>query len=152
MSEASRGYAVLRSDAAAGVLVMLVAVLFFYGAWKLRTGTLERMGPGYVPLVVASFLFLLGGVLTIRSLRKRSNQAQFPALRPTMVVVLSPVLFALLISRVGLVITVLIVSSFARLAQPQKRSLEMFVLPVLLTVFCVIVFSYLLNLTIPLWP
>ena len=65
---------------------------------------------------------------------------------------LSPLLFALLIGRIGLVLTVLIVTAFARLAQPQKRGLEMFLLPVLLTVFCVIVFVYLLKLTIPLWP
>ena len=148
----SREHAILRSDAVAGVLVMGIAALFIYGAWKLRMGTLERMGPGYVPIVVAIFLLLLGMLLTIRSLRKHETGAQFPALRPTLVVVLSPVLFALLISRVGLVVTVLVVASFARLAQPHKRGLEMLLLPVLLTLFCVIVFAVLLKLTIPLWP
>ena len=47
-------------------------------------------------------------------------------------------------------LTVLIVAAFARLAQPQKRGLEMFLLPVLLTAFCVVGFIYLLKLTIPL--
>ncbi len=65
---------------------------------------------------------------------------------------LSPLLFALLVGRAGLVLTVLAVTVFARFAQPQKRGLEMVLLPVLMTVFCVIVFIYLLSLTIPLWP
>jgi hypothetical protein len=91
-------------------------------------------------------------VLTIQAFVARGEAAQFPALRPTLVVVLSPLLFALLIGRVGLVLTVLVVTAFARFAEPQKRGLEMVLLPVLMTVFCVIVFIYLLNLTIPLWP
>jgi hypothetical protein len=143
---------VLRSDAVAGVLIMMVAAVFFYGAWKLRAGTLERMGPGYVPIAMCIFLFVLGVVLTIQAFVTRGEGGSFPSLRPTLVVVLSPMLFALLIGRVGLVFTVLIVTAFARLAQPQKRGLEMFLLPVLLTLFCVIVFIYLLKLTIPLWP
>ena len=65
---------------------------------------------------------------------------------------LSPLLFALLIGRVGLVLTLLIVTAFAAFAQPQKRGIGMVLLPVLLTFFCVIVFMYLLKLTIPLWP
>jgi putative tricarboxylic transport membrane protein len=144
--------AVLRSDAVAGVLIMIVAAVFFYGASKLRAGTLDRMGPGYVPIAMAIFLFVMGVVLTIQAFVTRGEGAQFPSLRPTLVVVLSPLLFALLIGRVGLVLTVLIVTAFARFAEPQKRGLEMVLLPVLMTVFCVIVFIYLLNLTIPLWP
>ena len=152
MSAESKTHAVLRSDAVAGVLIMTVAAVFFFGASKLRAGTLERMGPGYVPIAMCIFLFGLGVMLTIQASITRGEGATFPSLRPALVVVLSPLLFALLIGRVGLVLTVLIVTAFARLAQPQKRGLEMFLLPVLLTAFCVIVFIYLLKLTIPLWP
>jgi hypothetical protein len=152
MSAETQKPAVFRSEAIAGVLIMLVATAFFYGAWKLRAGTLARMGPGYVPIAMCIFLFGLGVMLTIQALIKNGEGATFPSLRPTLVVVLSPLLFALLIGRAGLVLTVLIVTAFAGFAQPRKRGLEMLLLPVLLTIFCVIVFSYLLKLTIPLWP
>jgi hypothetical protein len=148
----ARKIALFRSDALGGVLVMIVAAIFFYGAWKLRAGTLERMGPGYAPIALSIFLFILGVVLTVQAAVARREGPAFPSLRPTLVVVLSPLLFALLIGKAGLVITVLAVTAFARLAQPQKRGLEMFVLPALVTVFCVIVFVYLLSMTIPLWP
>jgi hypothetical protein len=154
MQAAPQKLALFRSDAFAGMLIMIVAAIFFFGAWKLRAGTLERMGPGYVPIAMSIFLFLMGSMLTIRGFFKRSGGegATFPSLRPTLIVVLSPLLFAFLIGRVGLVITVLIVTVFARFAQPQKRGVEMVALPVLLTIFCVLVFVYALKLSIPLWP
>jgi hypothetical protein len=153
MTTETHKHAVLRSDAGGGVLTMIVAAVFFYGAWKLRAGTLDHMGPGYVPIAMCIFLFALGVLLTIQGIVKRGGEgATFPSLRPTLVVVLSPLLFSLLIGRVGLVLTVLLVTAFSRLAQQQKRGLEMVLLPVLLTFFCVIVFVHLLKLTIPLWP
>lgn len=154
MSDASQKLALFRTDAFAGVLVMSVAGIFFYGAWKLRAGTLERMGPGYVPIAMSIFLLLIGALLTINALVRRGagEGATFPSLRPTLIVVLSPLLFAFLIERAGLVITVFIVTIFARFAQPQKRGIEMIALPVLLTLFSVLVFVYALKLSIPLWP
>jgi hypothetical protein len=109
MQAAPQKLALFRSDAFAGMLIMIVAAIFFFGAWKLRAGTLERMGPGYVPIAMSIFLFLMGSMLTIRGFVKRSGGegATFPSLRPTLIVVLSPLLFAFLIGRVGLVITVL---------------------------------------------
>ena len=67
MSAESRSRALLRSDAVAGVLVTIIAAVFFYGAWKLRAGTLDRMGPGYVPIAMAIFLFAWGVVLTLQA-------------------------------------------------------------------------------------
>ena len=153
MSAGSHGRARLRWDAVASLLVMGIAAVFLYGAWNLRLGTLARMGPGFVPIALGAVLLILGAVIVGQSLGT-SNKAppQFPALRPTLVVVLSPLLFSLLIGRIGLVLTVVAVTLFARLAQPQKFGLEMFLLPLLLTAFCVVVFAYLLSLPLPLWP
>jgi hypothetical protein len=136
----------------AGLAVMAIGVFFLFFGSGLRPGTLSRMGPGFVPIAVSCIMIGLGAIIAVQSFWKTAEPVDWPLFRPLLVVLACPVLFALLIGPVGLVGTILIVATVGRLAQPQRFSLETVLVPVLLTIFCVVLFTYLLNLPIPLWP
>lgn len=141
-----------RWDVLAGLATILIGAAFLYLASSLRPGTLNRMGPGYVPQSVSWLLIGLGTLISIKGLIRQTDDIHWPLLRPLLVVIACPLLFALLIGKAGLVITVFVVASIARLAQPQPFDVEAIAMPALLTGFCVVLFSYLLKLSIPLWP
>ena len=142
----------IRWDVVAGLIVIVLGAAFLYIGKSLRPGVLNQMGPGYVPQSISYILIALGVFIAIRGFLTAPQVVEWPLARPVIVVLACPILFALLIGRAGLVLTVLVVSSVARLAQPQKLGAEAIIMPVLLAIFCVVLFSYLLNLSIPLWP
>jgi hypothetical protein len=50
-----------------GLFLAAVALVFGVGALRYNVGHLERAGPGFFPLMVSSFLFLLGAGMVLRS-------------------------------------------------------------------------------------
>ncbi|MDI6028785.1 tripartite tricarboxylate transporter TctB family protein [Corticibacterium sp. UT-5YL-CI-8] len=139
-------------DVAAGGLMIAIGIVFIYFGSGLRMGTLARMGPGYVPIAASCLLIVLGALIALPAFRKPGEEVEWPALRPFVVVVVCPIVFGLLIERIGMVLTVLIVASIARFATRQRFGLEAIVMPVVLTAFCVALFTYALSLPLKLWP
>lgn len=50
-----------------GLCIMAIALLFGLLAFNYKIGQLSRSGPGLFPLMVSSFLFLIGLITTVRS-------------------------------------------------------------------------------------
>lgn len=50
-----------------GLFLAAIAVIFGIGATRYDVGHVERAGPGFFPLLVSSFLFLLGAGMAVRS-------------------------------------------------------------------------------------
>lgn len=50
-----------------GLFLAAVALVFGLGALRYNVGHVERAGPGFFPLMVSSFLFLLGAGMVVRS-------------------------------------------------------------------------------------
>ena len=50
-----------------GLFLAAVALVFGLGAFRYNIGHVERAGPGFFPLMVSSFLFLLGAGIMVRS-------------------------------------------------------------------------------------
>jgi hypothetical protein len=50
-----------------GLFLVAIALVFGLGALRYPFGRLERAGPGFFPLMVSSFLFLLGAAMIVRS-------------------------------------------------------------------------------------
>ena len=50
-----------------GLFLAAVALIFGVGALRYDVGHLARAGPGFFPLMVSSFLFLLGAGMMVRS-------------------------------------------------------------------------------------
>jgi len=136
----------------AGVLFILVGAAAIVLGSRYNLGTAARMGPGYFPRILGMFLILLGGILALRALRLQG--APIPAFkwRPTLVVLGSVVIFGLIVTTVGMAISVVILIVLSSAASPEFRPKEAVIAGLLLAALAVGVFVIGLKLQVPIWP
>jgi hypothetical protein len=139
-------------DLLAGLLFVAVGGAAALTAWRYPMGTALHMGPGYFPFVAGCGLTITGVVVALRGLAAREHQVQPVHLKPLILVLAAVALFAALVERAGLVITVPMVVIAAYLANPRVRVVEMVLIAVALTVAAVVVFQRLLELPFHTWP
>jgi hypothetical protein len=135
-----------------GAIPMVLGVVCLVGSRNLHFGTLTHMGPGFVPISLSVLLFLFGVLILIRGLRSTTTSPpQWPALRPLIAISACPVLFALLIERAGLVISIIAVCVAARMAVPVTKNWEIVLVPAGTAAFCVGVFVIIMDLPLPVF-
>jgi hypothetical protein len=139
-------------DLVAGLLFVVVGALAAFTAWRYPMGTALHMGAGYFPLIAACGLTIAGILVAIRGLAGQEHRVPAIHLKPLLLVLAAVALFAVLIERLGLVITVPSVVTLGYLANPRVRPVEMLLTAAVLTVSAVVVFQRLLELPFPLWP
>ena len=139
-------------DLIAGLLFVAVGGAAAITAWRYPMGTALRMGPGYFPFLVGSGLALVGLIVGMRGLAARDQAVEPLHLKPLFLVLAAVALFAVLVDRLGLVITVPLVVLVCYLANPRPRIIEMIVLAAVLTLAAVVLFQRLLELPFRLWP
>jgi Tripartite tricarboxylate transporter TctB family len=143
-------------DFAAGLLFVLIGLISSWGAIQYRLGTPMRMGPGYYPLIVGLFLFLLGLILVTRDARFASNapltalNARF-TFRAPIPILFSMLAFGVLLNKAGLLVASLMLIFISRLALPCLSWRETLGLGLGLGLFVVIVFIHGLKLSLPVF-
>ena len=116
------------------------------------------MGAGYVPRLLSLVLAGFGLFIIVTSLRgKRDLEAEEGGLgripiRALLCVVLVPLLFGLLIDRLGLVATIFLATLAACAGSPESRRLESAALAAGLAIFCTALFVWGLAIPVPTWP
>lgn len=137
-----------------GLLLVGLAAFFVLFGWKLRVGSPSHMGPGFIPMGISAMLALIGITKIVLALRRVGvdNDTPSAALRPLFFVALAPVVFGLMISPMGIVVTVGTVALLARLAMAQRFLLSDLVIAIGISAFCALVFVVFLGQAIPLWP
>src|SRR2546427_9890092 len=118
-----------RKNVVAGLLFIGVAVL---GLWLSRDypiGTALRMGTGYVPRLLCWLLLGLGAVVLVQGLREAQDArplsaGDISALRPVIFVTASLVIFGLSIVRLGLVVSILLLTGGGEVAARGLRALR----------------------------
>src|SRR5947209_1987539 len=115
-----------------------IAAIVLGGAYPL--GTAARMGPGYFPRILGILLIVLGGALALRSLTLVGTPLPGWKWRPVIVVLASVVVFGMVVTHIGLVLSTvgLIVASSA--ASREFRPREALVSGLLLAALAVGVF------------
>jgi putative tricarboxylic transport membrane protein len=112
-------------------------------------------GPGYLPLALSILLALLGGVVLFKSLTIESEGGD-PigafAWRPLLAIVVAIAVFAVLLERIGLALTVPALVAVASMGSPGWRWKGVLVNALVLAVASSLVFVWGLKLAIPLWP
>jgi hypothetical protein len=144
-------------DVLAGLLFIGIAG---FGLWVSRTypvGTASRMGTGYVPRLLLWVLLGLGGLILALGLWKAdqpqdSDITARAAWRPVVFVASSLVAFAFALERLGLVVSILLLTSVGAAAGRGSRPLETAVAALVLVALCWLIFIVGLSLTIPVWP
>lgn len=119
-------------------------------AWRNMTlGTASAMGPGFFPLMLSIALGLLSLGVAFTGPDRPSPLRLVPV--KALLVICAPIVFALSIRTLGLVPAVAATIFVTSLASKSTTLLEAAALSAGFTIFCIIVFHYLLALPIPLW-
>ena len=100
-----------------GLTLIAIALAFGLGALRYPIGQLEQAGPGLFPLVISSFLLVLGVTTLVRSLLIERVALQFK-LRNIALIVASLCGFAVLSEFVNMIAGIIFLVFCAMLADP----------------------------------
>jgi len=140
-------------DGVAGALFLLIGLAGILIGRQYSVGTAVEMGAGYFPVLISSGVALCGAALFIKALVSGDGErVEWGTLRPLVVVVATIILFALLVERVGLVLTVFSLVFFCGLATVDTKWREVALIAPFLTAFVVGLFKYALSMPVPAWP
>ena len=139
-------------DFAAGLIFIAIAAFFIVTATNYQLGTINRMGPGYFPIMVGGVLAVLGAVILLRSLVLSGPPIERIGLRPLVLSAASVALFGVMLVHFGLVAAIVALVIVGALADKGSRPIEVIVLAIFLAGFSVAVFVYLLGLPLQIWP
>lgn len=143
-----------KKDALAGLLYIGVGVAFSYGARSYEMGKAADMGPAYLPFWLGVLLTGVGAVVFSGALRKKAAIEAAPRFdwKTLSVIILSLVVFGLLLSRLGLVISLPVLVLIASRASHEFGWKGSVLNALMLLVACVGTFVYGLGIQMRLWP
>lgn len=136
-----------RKDFWSGLMLIAIGGVAVFMASNYQFGSSLRMGPGYFPTVLGTFLILFGVYFLAQGLRSSSEKIEGSwSPRALIILPLSLVLFGLLIDRAGFIPAMLVLIVAAAAARPKINVTETLLFAVGLTALCVVVFIWLLGL------
>jgi len=138
-----------------GLMFLVAGVVFAVGATNYSMGSSARPGPGYFPLLLSVIMAIIGAVVLFKALVIESeggDRIGTVAWRPLLVIVAAIAVFALIIDRLGMIVTVPVLIAMSSLAGDEFRWRGVIVSAAVLTIGSWLVFVVGLKLTIPVWP
>jgi len=143
----------LRSDQVSGLVLLLVAV--FVG-WENRSyplGTLQEPGPGYVPLLLAIFLGMMGLLVALRGTRALSmRNLKWPEFPRAVVILLACAVAAYALERLGYRITIFAFLVFFLGVVERKKWYTTLILSAAFALLSYFLFDTLLKVQLPAGP
>jgi len=138
----------LSKDFLSGVMFIAFGLGALYFGRNLQMGTPVRMGPGYVPHMLAYIMMSLGGIITVLALVKAGEPTEAPKWKPITMVTVGIVCFAALFERAGLLPALVTLVLIASLGGSEFKLTEVIGNMIALAVLCVIVFKIGLGMNI----
>jgi hypothetical protein len=142
-----------RKDVASGAFFVVVGLFYGFTAWNtLPLGMMLNMGPGYFPLVLSALLVILGLAVVMRGFATQSASpfGKVPW-RGVLFLTLATLFFATFFRQVGMPPSVFVSTFLASLSSPQIKPVTAAFISLCLALFCVLVFSYGLDLPAPIF-
>lgn len=148
-----------KADFFSGAIFVAFGVAFAAASSQYTVGTLLRMGPGYFPRLLGIILAVMGlaivALAALRFVRPRADD-QVPEDQPVpwmrgSLLLVAVLLFGFSISGAGLLPTVLITTFIAALAGQGTTPARAAVIAAGITLLCMVIFVFLLRLTVPLF-
>ena len=143
-------------DLLAGLMFIVIGVVFFVGAYNYQMGTAARMGPGYFPRILGGVMAGLGVIVAGIGLK---NQAQWAATdgigwtwKPVIILTAAVVLFGATLPSLGMVIAIILLTIISGIAAHDKNYRELAIITVIMCLFCAAVFVWGLKLQMKLFP
>jgi hypothetical protein len=135
-----------------GIVLMMLAVLALIASADLPGQRGFAFGPGTAPRLFAVLLFGLSAAVTLVGITSLGPAIEKYRLRGPLWVLLAIVLFAMFIRPLGLVVAAFLTWMISICGSTEMRWIESVIAAAVMTVFCVVLFVYLLNLPFQLWP
>jgi hypothetical protein len=138
-------------DVAAGLVFVVLGALFAAGSLMLELGTPLRMGPGFFPLILAGILVAIGVATALPGLRAEPAEISAVPWRGLVLLAAAPIVFGATVRGLGLVLAVALVVAISAFASRRMSVPLAAAVTAGLTLFCVLIFHYMLNLPIRLF-
>jgi hypothetical protein len=135
-----------------GIVLMMLATLALIASADLPGQRGFAFGPGTAPRLFAILLFGLSLAVTIIGVTSPGPRIEPYKLRGPLWVLCAILVFAMIIRPVGLVVASFLTWMISILGTTEMRWIESLIAAAAMTVFCVLLFDYLLNLPFQLWP
>ncbi len=137
-------------DFAAGIALVVLALLTFWASAELGAGRFYSLGPALLPRLVASLIAIIGAGLVVSGLSKNGDAMSRWTLRGPLFIFISVAAFALSIRTVALALAGPLVAVISGAASPDTRPRELVLFALVVTALSIALFRYLLHLPIPI--
>jgi len=141
----------------AGVLFLVMGLIFLITGWDYPNGSMRRMGPGMFPMLVSIVLMGCSLALIIGSLgRIKAEWFSLAAMRaqarPVLAILLAVSSFGLLIEDAGVILAVFVMIMISYLAGDRRRLLPALAGAVALSAIIAVIFIQVLNIPMKVLP
>jgi hypothetical protein len=143
----------VKRDTYAGALIILLGTVTVWKASYYEAGTLFHMGPGYFPMILGSVLLFLGNIILWTALRDSSAARLLlrPEWRGWICIIGGPILFIIIGTYGGLAPATFSCVFVSALGDRKSSLKSAFLLASGITAVGVVLFSYLLQVSFPLF-
>ncbi len=138
----------LSKDFLSGVMFIAFGLVALWFGRHLQMGTTVRMGPGYVPHMLAYIMLGLGFIIAVVALYTGGEQVEAPKWRPITMVTIGIVAFALLFETTGMFPSLVALVLIASLGGDEFKLTEVIGNIIVLTILCILVFKVGLQMNI----
>ena len=138
----------LSKDFLSGLLFIAFGLAALWFGRHLAMGTAVRMGPGYVPHMLAYIMIGLGFIITVVALVYGSEPVDVPKWKPITLVTIGIVVFALMFERTGLFPALVALILIASYGGEEFKLTEVLGNIAVLTAMCIVVFKIGLQMNI----
>ena len=135
-----------------GLMLVLLATLALTASAELPGQRGFAFGPGTAPRLFSILLAALGAAVALGGVFAEGAPIEKYKVRGPALVIVSILAFAGMIRPLGLVPATFLAFMISILGSTEMRWIESLVAAALMTLFCVLLFVYLLNLPFQLWP
>jgi hypothetical protein len=143
---------VVTQDTVAGLMFAAWGGAALYFGRSYHVGAAYEMGPGYFPTVLGWALIGIGAIIAINGLAKFGQALEPLPLRAMIFISCAFLLVAVLIERLGLLITGPLCMLLAAFGTREFRTREQVAAALVFSFFAVAVLIWLLKLPLPLLP
>ena len=138
----------LSKDFLSGVMFIAFGLVALWFGRNLQMGTSVRMGPGYVPHMLAYIMLVLGLIIAVVALYRGSDPVEAPKWRPITMVTIGIIVFGLLFETTGMFPSLVALVLIASLGGDEFKLVEVIGNIIVLTILCVLVFKVGLQMNI----
>ena len=123
-----------------GGIFTAFGIFFASESLQMEVGDAYRMGPGYLPLILAAILIILGIIISIQGFRVSGEAVHAIAWRGMLLILPAPIFFGLTVRDLGFVPAIFCTALIASFASVKMRPINALIVSAAVTIFSTFVF------------